>query len=99
MKGDFTAARIVLGGSLGDALHRGGTARGAYQRLLVPIRSDQYQGFRRPIFLDAPASHSRPFQWGLVARNWLTPHALEIYRSRSERATPARPSAYREQVA
>jgi hypothetical protein len=98
MEGDSAAGGVVLGGSLGDALHRGRAAGGAYQRLLVPIGSDQDQCFRRPVLLDAPASHSLPFRRGLVARNWLAPHVLEIYRSHSGRATPARPYAYRKQV-
>src|SRR5688572_9397264 len=97
MVGNFTAGGVVQE-SLGDAHHRGGATRVAYHRLLVPFRSDQYQRFRRPVFLHAPASHSLPFRWGLVARNWLTPHVLAIYRSRSGRATPARPSAHSEQV-
>ena len=98
MEGDSAAGGVVLGGSLGDTLHRGRAAGGAYQRLLVPIRSDEDQRFRRPVLLDAPASHSLPFRWGLVARNWLTPHVLEIYRSRIERATVARSSAHTEQA-
>jgi len=96
MQGDSSTWGVVVGGSLGDALDCGGAARGTYQRLLVPIRSDQDQRLRRPILLDAPASHrSCPSDGALVARRWLTPWLLEIYRSRAGRATLARFSSDR----
>ena len=78
MEGDAATGSIVVEGTLGDSLDRGGSTRRTDQRFLVPIGSDQNQRFRRPVLLDAPASHGLPFRWGLVARDWLTPPTMKF---------------------
>ena len=95
MEGDAATGSIVVEGTLGDSLDRGGSTRRTDQRFLVPIGSDQNQRFRRPVLLDAPASHGLPFRRGLVARDWLTP-PREIYGSPLGRATAGRALRFKE---
>ena len=62
-----TAARSIFGiGAFGSSINGRASTGGANQRLLVPVCRDQDERLRRPIFFNAPTSHGRPFQWGLV---------------------------------
>jgi hypothetical protein len=78
VEGDSPTLKVVSAGSLGKPIHGHRTTGGANQRLLVSVRRDQNQRFRRAVFLDAPTSHSRPFRRGLVARNWLPPTRVNL---------------------
>jgi len=51
----------VVKGALGDSFDAAGVARGAHERFLVPICGDQYERFRRAVFLDAPTAHGCTF--------------------------------------
>lgn len=64
MEGDSSPLNIIGARPLGNPVHCDRTTGGANQRLLVPVRRDQNQRFRRTVLLDAPTSHSRPFRWG-----------------------------------
>lgn len=76
------AALEIVGGTMGCALDLGGTARGTDQRFLVPIRSDQNQGFRCPVLLDAPASHETALLAGFDGTKVAYPCLRTIYRVR-----------------
>ena len=77
MEGYSTPLDVIGAGSLRNPIYRYRTTGGTNQRLLVSVRRDQNQRFRRTVLLDAPTSHSRPFRWGLVARIWL-PHRVNL---------------------
>jgi hypothetical protein len=66
--------RSIFGvGAFGSSINRGASTGGANQRFLVSVCRDQDERLRRPVFLNPPTSHGRPFRWGLVAWNWLPP--------------------------
>jgi hypothetical protein len=68
-----TSLDVVAAKSFRDSFDVDRPTGGTYQHFLVPIRGDQDQRFRCAELLNAPTSHSRPFQRGKVAWNWL-PH-------------------------
>ena len=76
------ALGIFRTGSFRETLHGNGAAGRTNQRLLVPVCRDQYERLWRSVLLHAPTSHSRPFQGGWVARNWLTPPTRMYEKSR-----------------
>jgi hypothetical protein len=60
MERDSATGGVVMR-ALGDSFDAAGVAGGAHERFLVPIRGDQYERFRRAVFLDAPTSHGCTF--------------------------------------
>jgi hypothetical protein len=85
VKGYAAALGIFGAGSFGNTIDSDGTTGGTDQRLLVSVRRDQNQRFRRAVLLDAPTSHGT----ALPAGKWhgtSFPTQSEIYRSWCGRA-------------
>ena len=81
MEGYPSTLSIFSAGALWNSIDFG-TAGGTDQRFLVAICRDQNQCFRSPVFLNAPTSHGRPFQRGIVAQIWL-PRMFQTIRLRA----------------
>ncbi len=67
--------------------------RGTDQWFLIPIRRDQNQRFRCPVFFNTPTSHGRPFQRGMWHGSGY-PLKHGIYRLFSGRAKASPPSRH-----
>jgi hypothetical protein len=64
MEGDSSAGSVFRARAFGRAVNREGATGGTNQRFLVPVCRDQDERLGRSELLDAPTSHSRPFQRG-----------------------------------